>query len=127
MDRVCRILSVFLLIGALGASLAAAQTPAVQTMAGILATLNHFPSDAEKEQLKKIVADKGTTEHERIVAQALLNVEHKVSGEDRPKLEGVVKDKTAPEGVRTLAQVILNLNHTPTDAEKAELKKLAKS
>jgi hypothetical protein len=102
-----------------------AETRAVLTMAGILANLNHFPSDAEKEQLKKIVADKATTQHERVIAQALLNVQHKVIGEDRPKLEGVVKDKTTAGSVRRLAQVILNLNHTPSDAEKAELKKLA--
>jgi hypothetical protein len=120
-----RIIPLLLAVGLLAGSLAAAETRAVQTMAGILANLNHFPSDAEKEQLKKLIADKETTQHERVVAQSLLNVQHKVSGEDRPKLEAVIKDPKAPEAVKTLARTIVNLNHTPSDAEKAELKKLA--
>lgn len=129
-----RIVPAILITAALAVPFAAAQTKpvagqtkAVQAMAGILADLNHFPSDAEKEQLKKIVTAKETTEHERVVAQALLNVQHKVSGEDRPKLEAVIKDPSAPEPVKTLARTIVNLNHTPTDAEKAQLKKLAAS
>lgn len=109
----------------LGPSLGAAESKAVQQMAGILVNLNHFPSDAEKETLKKIIAAKETTAHERTVAQALLNVQHKVSAEDKPKLDAIVKDTSAPESVRTLATVVANLNHTPTAAEKEQLKKLA--
>lgn len=120
-----RIVPMLLMLAVLAAPLAAAETKAVQTMAGVLANLNHFPSDAEKEKLKTVLADKETTAHERVVAQALLSVQHKVSGEDKPKLDALLKDPAAPESVKTLANVIVNLNHTPTDAEKEKLKKLA--
>jgi hypothetical protein len=98
---------------------------AVQTMAGVLLRLNHFPTDAEKANLKMIVDDKIATEAERTVAQALINVQHKVAGADAPKLQAIVKDPAASESVKTLAAVILSLNHTPTDADKEKLKKIA--
>lgn len=120
-----RILPALLLLAFMTSAVAAAETTAVQTMAGILVKLNHFPSDTEKQDLKKILDDKATTAHERVVAQALLNVQHKVTSEDKPKLEAVIKDKSAPDGVKTLAAVIVGLNHTPSDAEKEKLKKLA--
>lgn len=120
-----RIVPVILFAGALTTGLAAAETKAVQTMAGILVKLNHFATDAEKETLKTLIADKTTTAHERVVAQALMNVKHKVAADDKTKLDALLKDTTAPESVKTLASTIANLNHTPSDAEKEQLKKLA--
>ena len=120
-----RIVFVLLVGGVLTTYVAAAETKAVQTMAGILVKLNHFASDAEKETLKKLIADKETTAHERVVAQALLNVQHKVAADDKAKLDAVLKEASAPESVKTLASTIVNLNHTPSDAEKEKLKKLA--
>jgi hypothetical protein len=98
---------------------------AVQTMAGILMRLNHFPSDPEKATLKTIVDDKAANDAERTVAQALINVQHKVAAADAPKLQALAKDPKASDSVKTLASVILALNHTPTDAEKEKLKKIA--
>ncbi len=120
-----RVIPLLLFAGMLASPVTAAESKAVQSMAGILAQLNHFPNDAEQERLKAIVADKETTAHERTVAQALLNVKHKVSAEDQTKLHAVIKDQSAPESIKTLANVLINLNHTPTDAEKEKLKKLA--
>ena len=102
----------------------AAETKNVQTMAGILANLNHFPSDAEKETLKKIADAKDTTAHERVIAQALLNVQHKVGADDKVKLDALIKDASASESVKTLATVIAGLNHMPSEADKEKLKKL---
>jgi hypothetical protein len=121
-----RIVPVLLLAGGvLTAHLAAAETKAVQTMAGILVKLNHFPSDAEKQTLKTIIDDKQTTPHERVVAQALLNIQHKAAAEDKAKLDALLKDTTVPDSVKTLASTIANLNHTPSDADKEKLKKLS--
>jgi hypothetical protein len=105
-------------------SVVAAESKAVQTMAGILAKLNHFASDAEKKSLKDIVDDKTATAPEKTVAQALINVQHTVSAADKPKLEALVADKATPESIKTLADVILHLTHTANDADKAKLKKL---
>ncbi|MPZ18973.1 MAG: hypothetical protein GEV06_13815 [Luteitalea sp.] len=105
-------------------TVAAAETKAVQTMAGILLKLNHFPSDGDKEALKGIVENEETSEHERVVAQALINLEHKVSADGKPKLEALLKDESASESVKTLAMVLVNLAHTPTEADKEKLQKL---
>jgi hypothetical protein len=125
MRKLHRIVIAVLVAAPLVATLAAADSKAVQAMAGILMKLNHFPSDAEKATLKAIVDDKNSTAGERTVAQALMNVMHKVSAADKPKLEALVSDKDTSDALKTIAKVILNLNHTPTDAEKEQLKKIA--
>jgi len=119
------VLALVMLCGPVVPSFAVPETKAVQTIAGILARLNHFPNDADKASLKGVVEDKATTAHEKVVAQALMNVQHKVTADDRAKLDEVLKDKAAPESVKTLATIVVNLNHTPSDADKEKLKKLA--
>ena len=104
---------------------AAADSKAVKSMAGILASLNHFAGDAEKKTLKEIVDDKASSAGEKTVAQALLGVQHKVTDADKAKLEALVKDTATPASLKTIAEVVLKLNHTPSDTEKASLKKIA--
>lgn len=97
----------------------------VRTMAGILAKLNHYPSDAEKKSLQAIVDDKTAGANEKTLAQALINVQHTVSPADKPKVEALVKDATASAPLKALASVLVGLNHTPSAAEKETLAKLA--
>jgi hypothetical protein len=124
--RYClRVLPVLVFLGLVTSTVTAAESKAIQTMAGILVKLNHFPSDAEKQTLKQIADAKETTAHERVIAQALVNLQHKVSADDKPKLDALLKDTAAPESVKTLASIIVSLNHMPTDADKEKLKKLA--
>jgi hypothetical protein len=110
---------------ALAATVAAAQNTPVQTMAGILMNVNHFPSDAEKKTLQGIVENKTASEGERAVAQAMISLQHQVAAADKPKLEALVKDKATPEPVRTLASVILTFTHMATAADKEKLKKIS--
>jgi hypothetical protein len=118
-------LSALLLIASATVSAHEGHHTAVQTMAGILTGLNHFPSDADKQSLKQIVEDKSATADERTVAQALMNVEHKVSDADKAKLEAILEDQKASGSIKTLAGVILGLNHTPSEADKKKLQALA--
>ena len=118
------VLSVLLLIVSATSVADAGKHTAVQTMAGILTGLNHFPTDADKQSLKQIAEDKSASADERTVAQALMNVQHKVADADKPKLEAIVNDKKAPDSIKTLAGVILNLNHTPSEADKKKLQAL---
>jgi hypothetical protein len=97
----------------------------VRTMAGILAKLNHYPSDAEKKSLQAIVDDKTAGANEKTLAQALINVQHTVSPADKPKVEALAKDATASAPLKTLAGVLVGLNHTASAAEKDTLAKLA--
>ena len=102
----------------------AAESKAVQVMAGILANIQHVPSDADKQALAQIKEDKATTADERAVAQALMNVQHAAAVADKPSLEGIVNDAKASSSVKTLASVILGLHQFPSDSDKQKLRAL---
>ncbi|OGS90066.1 MAG: hypothetical protein A2061_09780 [Gallionellales bacterium GWA2_59_43] len=110
----------------LGAQSALAASAAVREMAGIMLHLSHYPSDAEKARLKAIVADKGSTEQERVIAAAITNLEHKVAAGDADKLKKVAGDMSAPAEVRDLAGIVLNINHKPSSADKSKLEAITK-
>src|SRR5215467_5234358 len=96
----------------------AGEAKPVQTMAGILMNLQHFPTEAEKQTLKHIAEDKSATADERTVAGALANVQHTVAAADKPRLEAIVKDDKASSSVKTLASVLLGLKHMPSASDK---------
>src|ERR1039457_6191822 len=73
------ILAAALFLGLTASIAHAAESKAVQTMAGILMNLHHFPSDSDKQALMQITEDKSATADERTVAQALMNVKHTVA------------------------------------------------
>jgi hypothetical protein len=102
----------------------AAESKAVQTMAGILINLHHFPSDADKQALTQITQDKSATGDERTVAQALMDVQHTAAAADKPGLEAIVSNDKAAGSVKTLADAILNLHHMVSDSDKAKLQAL---
>jgi hypothetical protein len=113
------------LILGLTASIAnAAESKAVQTMAGILMNLHHVPSDSDKQALAQITQDKSATGDERTVAQALMDVQHTAAAADKPKLEAIVNNDKAASSVKTLAGVILTLHHVASDSDKAKLQAL---
>jgi len=119
------VLSAVLFLGVFAAVTEAAESKAVQTMAGILLRLQHFPNDADKQSLKQITEDKTATKDERTVAQALMDVQHTAAAADKPKLEAIVNDGKAASSVKTLASIILNLKHMPSESDKEKLKALA--
>ena len=123
--RAIAIFSAALLLGVLATVTHAAESKAVQTMASILLHLQHFPTDADKQSLKQITADKSATQDERTVAQALMDVQHTAAAADKPKLEAIVGDAKASSSVKTLASIILNLKHMPSESDKEKLKALA--
>ena len=119
------LLSIVLFLSVVASLTNAAESEAVQTMAGILLHLQHFPTDADKQSLKQITEDKSATKDERTVAQALMDVQHTAAAADKPKLEAIVNDAKAAGSVKTLASIILNLKHMPSDSDKEKLKALA--
>lgn len=110
----------------LGAQSALAASAAVREMAGVVMNLNHYPSDAQKTELKAIVANKGSTEQERVIAAAISNLEHKVAAGDAEKLKQVMNDMSAPAEVRDLAGIILKISHKPGKEDKRKLEMMAK-
>ena len=90
---------------------------AVQTMASIMMHLNHFPSDSEKNTLRKIAANTESA-HEKTIANALMMMDHKVTSADKEKLRMVTKDRDVPENTRELANIVQNMNHQVSSKEK---------
>jgi len=119
-----RALLAFLLVGMAMNVASAAESQAVQSMAGILLQLQHYPSDAAKQTLGKIVEDKSSTADERTVAHALMDVQHMVAPADKPALEAIVADSKASASIKTLANIILGLHHMPSDSDKEKLRAL---
>jgi hypothetical protein len=125
MRKLLSVLSALLILGVTSSIATAAETKAVKAMAGILTSIQHFPSTSDKQVLGQIVEDKSTTADERTVAKSLLNVQHKVAAADKAGLESIVADAKASSGVKTLASVILSLNHMATADDKTKLTALS--
>ena len=122
--KLCVVAVLLMIVSFVTSPLAAQQSKAVQGMAKILLTMNHFPSDAEKATLKQLADDKATTAQERVLLQALAGIQHTLGAGDKAKVEALVKDPAASDGVKTIAGILAKFNHMATDADKAALKKL---
>ncbi|MDH4276019.1 MAG: hypothetical protein OEW08_13375, partial [Gammaproteobacteria bacterium] len=75
----------------------------LQAMAGMVLTINHYPDDAQKGALQKIVNDANATSANRALAGALLHMQHAVADADKQKLKAIMDDKAAPEQAKQLA------------------------
>lgn len=117
------LVSSFILLGASPAMVSAATSDAVKTIAKIILTLNHHPSDGEKTQLKTIATS--GSEQEKVLAGAMINLEHKVTDGDKKALEKLKSDEYATAEIKDLAVIMLSLNHTPSDADKKKLSAIA--
>jgi len=104
---------------------AAQESAAVKTIAGILMTINHFPSDADKKTLTSLASQSSTTDQEKVLIQAILGMQHSIAAADKPKVEAVMKDAKASAGAKTIATILDNFLHTASADEKAALKKIA--
>jgi len=115
------------MLGLLLASQSAlAASEAVREMAGIMVHLEHYPSDAEKAQLKDIIDSKTSTAQERVLAAAITNLKHHAADADKSKLKQVMDDTSAPAEIRELAGIVLNINHMPSAADKSKLEQMMK-
>lgn len=98
---------------------------AIQKMAKITMSLNHFPSDEDKAELKGIVDSDDSTDEEADIAMAIANIEHKVREEDTERLTDIIDDDSSDADARALAGILLRINHSPSDADKTMLAALA--
>ena len=99
---------------------------AVATMAGIVMTLQHFPSDADKATLATI-AGSDASASVKAVANAIAAIRHSVSADDRATLEAIAADQAEPDDLRALARVVAGINHMPSADDKAALMALTGS
>lgn len=98
---------------------------AIQTMARITLSLNHFPSDDDKAELQDIIDSDDSTEDEADIAMAIADIQHKVSKKDAARLADIINDDSAEAEARELAGIVLRINHSAGDKDKAALSALA--
>ncbi len=110
----------------LSAGVVFAEDGAIQTMARITMSLNHFPSDDDKAKLKGIIDSDDASEEEADIAMAIANIEHKVLDKDTERLEDIINDESTGADARKLASILLRVNHAPSDEDKSVLAALAK-
>lgn len=118
------ILLLLLISLSIGIPAALADTNAIKEMAQIVQNLNHQPTSADQDALRKIVADDTSTPGERTIADALLKMNHQVSAGDREKLQKVKSDSAATPAEQELADIVMGINHKASPQDKERLGKL---
>jgi len=93
---------------------------AFREIAAIVASLNHFPSDADKAKLAEIVADESIAQDLRTMATTVANINHAATAEGKAAM-ATIQAGEAPDRGKALAGIIANLNHMPSDADKATI------
>ncbi|MDX1811479.1 MAG: hypothetical protein R3240_06000 [Gammaproteobacteria bacterium] len=96
----------------------------ILTMVDIVMGLKHFPTRAERDQLKDI-ASHTKDPNIKVIANALIHMRHSVKEEDKAKLEKIIADKSALGDVRKLAEIVSSINHKPSRSDKQELAALS--
>lgn len=123
------ILRKFLLIAVIGlfSQFAVAQdasSAAAKQIADIVATLNHFPSDADKATLAAISGNTALAQGVRDMADAVANIQHAATAEGKSAMAALAAADDTPERGKVLAGIIANINHTASADAKAQLAQL---
>lgn len=126
MKNLTKTLTILALSGLFAQSAMAQGDPmeaALKQIADIVASINHFPSDADKATLAEISGDMQLPEQLRGMADAVANISHAASAEGKA-LMAEIQSGGAPDNAKQLAGIIANLNHVPSDDAKATLAQL---
>jgi hypothetical protein len=122
MKIILKLISACALMGMLAQpALAQDVNAALNQIADIVASLNHFPSDEDKAVLAEIAANVNYPEGLRNMATAVSNISHAATAEGKEMMAAVQANMQAPESARALAGVIANVNHMASDEAKATL------
>ena len=94
---------------------------AAKTIAGIVAELNHFPSDDQKATLMEIAGDDEVSDSIKAIAEAVHGIQHQPTDEAKTALQAIVADGSADATTKALAEVVMGLNHQASEEAKAAL------
>ena len=95
-----------------------------EEIAGIVASMNHFPSDADKTALMAIAEDDSLAQAVRDMATTVANIQHFPNDEGKAAMARIMEDEEAPERGRVLAGIIANFAHMVSAEDKAKLEEL---
>ena len=92
-------------------------------IAGIVVSMNHFPSDADKAKLMAISADDSLAEPLRGMATVVSNIAHAANADGKAAMAGIM-DSEAPDRFKALAGVVAGFNHMASADDKAKITEL---
>lgn len=111
-------------LGSLAQVALADDATATKTIAGVLASLNHFPSAEDKAALAAIASDESNGMAVRALAGAVAEIQHAASAEGKAAMQQIVASDMANAQAKTLAEIVLNINHVPSAEAKATLQEM---
>ncbi len=94
---------------------------ALSTIAGIVANLNHFPSDDDKATLMAISEGDGERRGIVMLANAVGNIAHSANDEGKEEMNRLIASDMAPANVKAVAEIVLGFMHSVNDEAKATL------
>lgn len=97
---------------------------ALKTIADIVSSLNHYPSDADKAALAEIEANSNLPQGVRDMASTVASISHSANAEGKEAMAQIQGNEEAPERAKQLASIIANINHVASDEAKATLAEL---
>lgn len=97
---------------------------AQKSIAGILAGMNHFASDAQKAELASIAGDDSSGRGMQMIATAVSNIQHAATDEGKASMNQIIGYERASAEAKALAEIVLGFSHTASAEAKAALAKL---
>lgn len=124
MRTIIRLFAVVAALGLFSQSAMAQDTAgALKTVADIVVSINHTPSDSDKAALAEISGNSNLPEGLRNMANAVANFNHAASDEAKAQL-AAIQSGQAPDNAKALAGIIASMNHRASDEDKARLAQL---
>jgi hypothetical protein len=102
-------------------SLAQDAGAALKDIADIVASMNHFASDADKAKLMVIAENGSYPQGVRDMATTVTNIAHAANADGKDAMARIVASDQAPDSAKTLAGVIAGFNHMASAEEKSSL------
>ena len=93
---------------------------AQKAIANIVAGINHFPSDAQKQELQAIADDETAGSSMQVIASTVINIQHAANAEGKAAMAQIIADGEAPDSAKALAKIVMAFNHMAS-AEAKEI------
>ena len=93
---------------------------AQKTIASIVAGMNHFPSDAQKQALQAIADDESSGSNMQMIANTVINIQHAASAEGKAAMGQIIANDNASDNAKALAKIVMAFNHMAS-AEAKEI------
>ena len=105
-------------------SMAQDNAGAIKDVADIVASINHFPSDADKARLMAISGNDSLFDGIRAMATAVSNISHAANADGKAAMAALQAMDQLPDRAKALAGIIGSFNHMASDEGKATLAEL---